>query len=170
VPLVAGRAPDRPVGRAHGLAGHGTEAGVATPPLLDRAGSPAAPLSEAGRALHERFVAAIDDDLDLPIALRIARETLRATSLSADERRWLVLDMDFVLGLDLHRSVPGAPSRHDQEAAVLSPRVAELLHARTNARHARNFAEADRLRDELTALGIEVIDRPDGSSEARPTT
>ena len=54
---------------------------------------PAAPLSPAGLALHDRFVAAIDDDLDLPTALAVVRETLRA-DLPADERRWLVLDAD----------------------------------------------------------------------------
>ena len=60
------------------------------------------PLSAAGRALHDRFVAALDDDLDLPAALVCVREILRA-DLPADERRWLVLDADAVLGLDLHR-------------------------------------------------------------------
>ena len=60
------------------------------------------PCPTAGRALHERFVAAIDDDLDMPVALALLREILRAP-LPADERRWLILDADEVLGLDLHR-------------------------------------------------------------------
>src|SRR5690606_29495226 len=68
----------------------------------DRAHGTVPPLSAAGRALHERFVAALDDDLDLPTALAVVRETVRA-ALPADERRWLVLDADFVLGLDLDR-------------------------------------------------------------------
>src|SRR5690349_12640094 len=61
-PLLAGHAGPRPVGDAPGVAGHqdspeaarGWEVWV----LTDRAGSPAAPLSEAGRAFHDRFVAA----------------------------------------------------------------------------------------------------------------
>ena len=65
--------------------------------LTDRAHAPAAPLSAAGLALHHRFVDAIDDDLDLPTALAVVRETLRPTC-PADERRWLVLDADAVLG------------------------------------------------------------------------
>ena len=44
----------------------------------DRATAPAAPLSDGGRALHDRFVAAIDDDLDMPVALALLREILRA--------------------------------------------------------------------------------------------
>jgi cysteinyl-tRNA synthetase len=163
--LRAGRAPDRPIGRATGVAGNGDGA---APPLADRAGTPAAPLSEAGRALHDRFVEAIDDDLDTPAALRIARETLRAP-IPSDERRWLVLDMDFVLGLDLHASVPGtgtselaAPADETLPAAAL-----QLLDARTAARARRDWPAADRLRDELRELGIEPIDRADGTSDWR---
>ena len=167
VALVAGRAPDRPIGRAEGLTGHGTEAGTTAPPLVDRAGQPAAPLSDAGRALRDRFVAAIDDDLDMPTALRIARETLRDPGVPADERRWLVLDMDFVLGLDLHESVPRTSGASVSTRPALPARAEELLHARTNARHAGNYAEADRLRGELRSLGVDVIDRADGTSEAR---
>ena len=175
-PLVAGSSGDRPAGRAQGVAGH--RAGGASPasPLAasqaafeirDRAGDPTAPLSDVGRALHDRFVAAIDDDLDTPTALRLARETLRAP-LPADERRWLVLDFDLVLGLDLDRAVPG----HDQRPAAshddtLPAGAAELLDQRAAARAARDFATSDRLRDELRTLGVEVTDRPDGTSEAR---
>ncbi|MEA2674589.1 MAG: cysteinyl-tRNA synthetase [Chloroflexota bacterium] len=159
-PLVAGASPDRPAGVASGLAGHGAPTSAE---LADRAGSPSAPLSPAGGALHDRFTAAIDDDLDMPVALRIARETLRA-ELPADERRWLVLDMDFVLGLDLHRSdaidLPAG-------AAQLPAGAAELLAARVQARGNRDFAAADRLRDELRQLGVEPIDLGDGTSDWR---
>jgi cysteinyl-tRNA synthetase len=170
--LEAGASPDRPAGRADGVAGHGTsgssagDGGGSGFQLLDRAGAPAAPLSNPGRAIHDRFVAAIDDDLDTPTALRIARETLRS-DLPADERRWLVLDMDVVLGLDLHRSVAGT------EASAAAPAelpigALELVAARTAARAAHDWSTADRLREELRGLGVDVIDRPDGGSETRP--
>ena len=139
-------------------------------PLADRAHALAAPLSPRGRDLHEGFVAAIDDDLDTPVALRIARETLRAP-LPEDERRWLVLDMDFVLGLDLDRAVPSATVHEPGQSAIpdgLPGGTAELLAARTAARAAQDWAAADRLRDELRSLGVEVVDLPDGSSVTRP--
>jgi cysteinyl-tRNA synthetase len=151
--LVAGASPDRPAGVASRLTGHGEPTGVGP---ADRAGSPSAPLSAVGRALHDQFTAAIDDDLDTPAALRIARETLRA-NLPADERRWLVLDMDFVLGLDLHRST----------AVALPAGAAELLAARVQARADRDFAAADRLREELRQLGVEPIDLGDGTGDWR---
>ena len=85
-----------------GPAGHGTAPDQPAFTITDRAAAPAAPLSDGGRALHERFVAAIDDDLDMPVALALLREILRAP-MPADERRWLILDADAVLGLDLDR-------------------------------------------------------------------
>jgi cysteinyl-tRNA synthetase len=141
------------------------------PVLADRAGIPLAPLSEAGRALHDSFVEAIDADLDMPTALRIARETLRAP-LPPDERRWLVLDFDFVLGLDLDRSVPSTGNAGSGWAGVgaalaLSAAAQRLLADRTKARAAQDWAAADGLRDELHKLGIEPIDRADGTSDWR---
>jgi cysteinyl-tRNA synthetase len=133
------------------------------------AGAPTAPLSEAGRALHDRFVEAIDDDLDTPAALRIARQALRAR-LPADERRWLALDMDFVLGLDLHTVIPKSGAKSGRNAPELPAGAGGLLQARGRARAARRWAEADRIRDELRKLGVEPIDRADGTSDWRPVT
>lgn len=81
----------------------------------DRAATPDAPLTPEGRALHDRFVAAIDDDLDMPVALALLREILRAP-FSPDERRWLILDADQVLGLDLDGIWAQAASRDDADS------------------------------------------------------
>jgi cysteinyl-tRNA synthetase len=131
--------------------------------LTDRAGEPAAPLSAEGRALHDRFVAAIDDDLDMPTAIAVVRETLRA-ELPDDERRWLVLDADLVLGLDLDRAAAGVG-----EAAPdgLGADEQALLTARNEARAARDWARADALRDQLAAAGVEVKDGPGGTTWRR---
>ena len=119
---------------------------------------PAAPLSAVGLALHERFVNALDDDLDLPAALALVREAVRS-ALPPDERRWLVLDADFVLGLDLDLAVE---SRTDEPSLVLPDEVQALADARSVARAARDFATADRIRSELGDRGYSVIDGPDG--------
>ncbi|MEZ0239923.1 MAG: cysteine--tRNA ligase, partial [Chloroflexota bacterium] len=151
VVVVAEPAGDRPTGvREH--------AGDRGP---DRAHEPAAPLSAAGRALHERFVAALDDDLDLPTALATVREILRA-DLPADERRWLILDADAVLGLDLHRAWDVPAAADEVPADVLAQ-----VEARSAARAARDFTQADALRAQLEAQGWEVVDGPDGSTVRR---
>ena len=123
-------------------------------------------MSATGRAFHDSFVSAIDDDLDTPTALRLAREVLRA-DLPADERRWLILDFDTVLGLDLHRAVvPLAAPGRQEHVTSLPEGAADLLVQRSRARADGDYATADRLRAELAALGVTVIDRADGTAEA----
>jgi cysteinyl-tRNA synthetase len=161
--LRAGPAPDRPEGLVPGPLGHGGS-GAVPPSRADRAHAPAAPLSEAGRRHHERFVAALDADLDLPAALAVVREVARST-LADDERRWLLLDADFVLGLDLDRV--WSTREADSGAMALSPELTALLDERSAARQARDFARADALRDELRAHGIEVVDEAGGSTSWR---
>jgi cysteinyl-tRNA synthetase len=169
-PLRAGAAPDRPEGVAPGIAGHGEAADrhvAGRQTLGDRAGAPAAPLSPAGRRHHDAFVAAIDDDLDMPTALRITREVVTGDELPADERRWLALDFDSVMGLDLDKawSDDGAGDRTE-----LGADAERLMTERAAARRGRDYATADRLRTELRGLGVEPIDRSDGSSDWRPVT
>lgn len=152
--LAAGAAGDRPAGTAQGATGFGGGDYA----VRDRAHAPAARLSAAGAALHARFVEALDADLDLPAALVTVREMLRA-DLPADERRWLVLDADAVLGLDLHRV--WEPSL---KAADVPDEVTALVRDRDSARAARDYARADTLREEIAAAGYDVIDSQEGST------
>jgi len=166
--LEAGEAPARPEGLATATAGHGTAGRLE---LADRAHAPAAPLSTAGRSLHERFVAAIDDDLDLPTALAVVREMLRAP-LAVDERRWLILDADVVLGLGSHRlwrrdGASGAAAIAAEAPGAVPADVRDRLDERASAREARDFATADRIRAELAAEGWEIVDAPEGSTARR---
>ena len=160
-PLVAGAAGDRPDGLAEGIAGHGARAGIGgpEPALWDRAHRPAAPLSPAGDAAHARFARALDNDLDLPVALS-AIWAIARSDLPVDERRWLMLDADFVLGLDLHRTWDAAAEAWQPSAEILA-RVAE----RAAARAAGDFSRADAIRAELAAAGVALTDRPDGTSK-----
>jgi cysteinyl-tRNA synthetase len=161
--IRAGTAPARPVGLAKGISGHaGGRDAPPDGPLSDRAGTPAAPLSTAGRDLHERFVAAIDDDLDLPTALTIVRETARS-SLLDDERRWLILDADAVLGLGLDGvwATPLVSAVPDEVNALVAQRAA--------ARAAGDYGRADAIRVELADLGWDVVDSGGESTvRARP--
>ena len=50
-----------------------------------------------------------------------------------------------------------------EEQASADPEIDALVTARTEAKKAKNFAEADRIRDELKARGIEIIDTPQGA-------
>lgn len=155
VPLRAGAAPPRPVGTVNGIAGNGDGSG---PELGDRAHGDV-PLSPAGRAFHDRFVAALDDDLDTPTALAVIREALRS-ELHPAERRWLALDGDFVLGLDLDRAATGG----SEGEPALPAEIAAIATERAHARAARDFATSDRLRGQLVELGYEVVDTATGQT------
>ena len=49
------------------------------------------------------------------------------------------------------------------ESGEQNAEIEALLKARAEAKKAKNFAEADRIRDELKAQGIEVTDIPNGA-------
>ena len=163
--LRAGPRGDRPTGRRDGRRGPRRRVDRAIERAAIGPTTPAAPLSADGRALHDRFVAAIDDDLDMPVALALLREILRAP-IAADERRWLVLDADAVLGLDLAprlgRLRPGSSMRRRSRA-----RSRALVADRDAARAARDYPRADALRGSDRGLGWDVIDTPDGTRARR---
>ncbi len=99
-----------------------------------------------------RFRAAIADDLDLPAAMALVAEVMRSGLPGVDKAR-LLLRWDQVLGLDLDRSAPHLD-------LPVGARV--LLEKREHARAARDFKTADRLRDELSTMGVRVTDTSEG--------
>jgi cysteinyl-tRNA synthetase len=108
---------------------------------------------------RERFRAALRDDLNAPKAMAVTWEVARSTELSAADRRDLLLFFDGMLALDLANAVP-ADEHGDQES---DPRIDALVAEREAARKARDFATADRIRDELAAEGITLVDTPEGA-------
>ncbi len=114
------------------------------------------PWSEEAQQVREAFHAAINDDMDLPVALSIARETPRNAKIDTGERRRLLLDFDRVLGLRLDTVKP-------RSARTFSPEVLALVKQRDDARKNKNWQESDRLRDVLKAMGYEVRDTPRGT-------
>ena len=91
----------------------------------------------------ERFAAALDDDFNTPAALAVMHEWRRP-------RRCCAAALD-VFGLESLADGDEAPAE-----------VVALAEQRDEARAARDFAEADRLRDEIEAAGWEVRDDADG--------
>jgi len=114
---------------------------------------PVDPAASPDPALFERFTEMLNDDLNLPRALAVAWEALRGDAAPAVKRATLA-KFDEVLGLGLASWRP---------AVVAAPEDIEAIaKARADARKAKNWAEADRLRKSLAQAGWEVLDRPDG--------
>ena len=75
-----------------------------------------------------------------------------------------IADFDQVLSLNLLSAAKTLREKQTQEEqASADPEIDALVAARTEAKKAKNFAEADRIRDELKAKGIEIIDTPQGA-------
>jgi cysteinyl-tRNA synthetase len=106
----------------------------------------------------QRMVGGFDDDLDTPTAVVALRELERDDAIPPGSKFETFAHLDQLFGLDLVRSVGAAR----QPAAELPPTAAELLAAREAARAARDWATSDRLRAGLAALGVAVVDTPDG--------
>ncbi|WP_188192493.1 cysteine--tRNA ligase [Nonomuraea sp. SYSU D8015] len=121
--------------------------------VAEWAESPSAPIASA---YVERVEAALDDDLDTPVALRVLRELERDETVAPGAKLESFLHVDQVLGLDLSADIGRVP--------VLPAGAAELLEARARAREAEDWKEADRLRDELAAMGVRVSDTPEGQT------
>ncbi len=115
--------------------------------------------SAEARSAREAFHEAINNDLDMPIALSITREVARIKKISPEERRRLILDFDRVLGLRLDSVTAKAP-------LLISEEVQELVRQRDEARTARNWKLSDQLREQLKTLGYEVRDTVKGTELA----
>ena len=123
--------------------------------------------SWTGRALdlYERVAAVLDDDLDTPLAVALLFEALSSAHSLADAgnevgAREVALAVNALfgaLGLALLSS-----------SAVVDEASQALVAQRDEARAQKNWAEADRLRDELTSLGWTVEDSSTGTQIRRP--
>ena len=124
-----------------------------------------AQFSKQAAEYKERFFAALANDLDTPTAVSLLWKLIKDTSIDNSEKRAVLIAFDAVLQLDL---LSAAQQRGS--AAELSKSVAEhlpaniqaLAAARAAARANKDFAQADKLRDELQVLGYQVFDEIDG--------
>jgi len=114
-----------------------------------------------GAGAREAFIEAMEDDLNTPRALAavfdLAREVNKATDAGQDtaEARGVLRELCGVLGFTLEATTDSA-----RKAA---PFIDLLVALRTELRAAKQWQLADRVRDGLAELGIEVKDGPEGT-------
>ena len=124
-------------------------------------------------ALKEKFTRAMDNDLATALAVTAVYDVLKYKT--NDRTKLTVIDsFDYVLGLDLLKKAD-EKRKADAKAAEEAKKKADagldyviqgegdaeidaLVAARGVAKKNKDFAEADRIRDELKAKGIEVTD------------
>ena len=112
-------------------------------------------LGAAATGFDTRFRAALADDLAMPAAVVLVNELVSSTAVPDGERYRLLASWDDVLGLDLEREATAGWEPSAEMQALVAERDA--------ARAAKDFATSDRIRDELAAMGLEVMDTADGT-------
>ncbi len=114
------------------------------------------------------FVSALCDDLNTPNALtqlhRIAGEVRGSASGSAQiEIKRTLRASGLIVGL-MAQSKRKFMQAYPRRTIVDETKVVSLIEARKHARAAKNFAESDRIRDELAAMGVVLKDSKDGTT------
>ena len=107
----------------------------------------------------EEFAAAVNDDLNMPKAFAALFELVRETNAKGGSGVLGVFKrMDEVLGVIFF----GKAEKEEAPAEILA-----LLEKRSEARKAKNWAESDRLRDEIAAAGWIVKDSREGQTVSK---
>ncbi|AFY85079.1 cysteine--tRNA ligase [Oscillatoria acuminata] len=129
-------------------------------------------------AIVARFQTAMDDDLNTPSALAVlfelAKELRRQGNIWVHEgkpdmepeelhHQWVTLrELGKVLGLEVN---PIEENSASEPGGLSDQEIESLIQDRLAARQGKNFAEADRIRNQLQELGITLIDKPGGVTQ-----
>ena len=106
------------------------------------------------------FREALDNDLNTSLAVTALYDLLKADVNDATKRT-VIASFDEVLGLSLLERAAALNAK--SEAPVEGAEEIEaLIAARTEAKKSKNWAEADRIRDQLKDMSIEIKDTPNG--------
>jgi len=117
-----------------------------------------APDAIVDHPLLVEFDAALSDDLNTPRALTLLDRAIADKALPAAQRLGLVARMDQALGLDLLALERGDLRIRPAGANLAESDVEARVTERKAARAAKDFATSDRIRDELVAAGVEIMD------------
>ncbi|MGO9455159.1 MAG: cysteine--tRNA ligase [Candidatus Binataceae bacterium] len=118
--------------------------------------------SEFAAQYRDRFIEAINNDLNTPQALAVALELVAEAYRRGDRKVWNTLTgFDRLLGLDLDKTRAAAGT------TAFPADIQKLIDERAEARRTKNFKRADELRAELESRGYEVKDNRDGTATYR---
>ena len=134
-----------------------------------------APLTDDGEvdtaafdAQKASFVKALDNDMNTSLAVTAVYDVLKANTNGATKRA-LIADFDRVLCLNLLENAAklNEEKAESEKAPSDDPFIREIeamIEARKEAKKAKNYAEADRIRNELAAKGVTLIDTKEGTT------
>lgn len=113
---------------------------------------------------RERFIEAMDDDFNTADGIAVIFELVRDmnTALAAQNAPTKELAKAYLSIFDELTGVLGILYNSGEEDADFARKVESLIEARQNARKEKNWAEADRIRDQLKDMGVTLQDTPQG--------
>lgn len=106
------------------------------------------------KAYEDKFLEAINDDLNMPIAMSVVWDVIKNPKKSK-KLQGLLLKFDEVLGLNL--------KEYKKQEKILPDEVKDLVNKRNEARKEKNWSESDRIRDLLIEKGYIVKDSKEGT-------
>jgi cysteinyl-tRNA synthetase len=109
------------------------------------------------------MIEALSDDLNTPRALSVLHELRQEAAKGDKEAAADLKGSAQMLGL-LQMNPADWTARRRLAVAVDDAQIETLIEARNAARKAKNFSEADRIRKELDAMGVELEDKKDGTT------
>ena len=105
------------------------------------------------------FLDAVNDDLNTPNAIQVMWKVVDDKEFDSKKKISLLEKFDEVLGLGI--------SEMKEEKTKLPSDIAEMVKKRDEARKDKDWAESDRLRNELVSKGYNVEDTPEGTKVKR---
>ena len=105
---------------------------------------------------RDKFLQAINDDLNIPVAMSTVWEVIKEP-IKSRQYADLLLDFDTVLGLNLKEA-----RKEEKKEDLLPAEIVEIIEKRKKAREEKNWALSDALREELAQKGYSVKDSKDG--------
>ncbi|ADQ45295.1 cysteinyl-tRNA synthetase [Caldicellulosiruptor kronotskyensis 2002] len=118
------------------------------------------------KELKAKFIDAMEDDLNTAEATGYLFEMVREINTHSNtcSKDVLILARDTLKELC---SILGILEQYEEKKDEIPPEILELVEKRNEARKAKNFLEADRIRDDLRSLGYIVLDTPQGTKIER---
>lgn len=107
------------------------------------------------KQFKNKFLSAINDDLNTPKALAVAQELLKSKLITDDCKLMTILDFDKVLGLKLKEALKS-------KSAKIPKEIITLAEKREQARKVKNWQEADKIREKIRQKGYGVEDTGKG--------
>lgn len=114
-----------------------------------------------GTVVPEPFAAAMDDDLSMPTALSVLHDTVRAGNSALDAGTDVTAHANAVAAMTAVLGLSTASTDSGAARGALSTLMERLIAERNQARDTKDWATADRIRDDLDAAGITVEDGTD---------